>query len=308
MSPEPRKEIPRHELVAAALELGIERPDLLTQAELQHLIREVSEGHVASSEARSALGRGWFSVARHLVASMIEKGLNLPTAARVLRDTVRSVPPERPPWPTVTLAQIYIAQGHAERAVATLEQVLRRDPKNPKAARLLAELSPKSTHTGSAPQWITRDALVVVHTRAGAQVYWEITRATWDQTRELELKLSLVSPAETGAIIEHQIVPVPAACGQYVATLDSRVIVRAALGAERRGRWLPIAVASVFRRDRSGFTPEFTPRKHTSDDEVLVRGARALFGQTEILPVETQPVEAQLTESQAMGTERRAEL
>jgi hypothetical protein len=282
MSPEAPKEIPRHELIAAALELGIDRPDSFSQNELQQIIREVSEGNIPSGDVRAALGRGWFSVARHLVASMIEKGLNLPTAARVLRDTVRSVPAERPPWPTVTLAQIYIAQGHNDRALATLELVLRRDPKNPKAIRLLSELAPKGTGATITQAWVERDALVVVHTDAGAQVYWEITRSSWTDKGPLELKLSLVSPAETGATVSHQLVPMNAACGHHTATEDSRVIVRAAIGSERNGRWIPLAVGSAFRRLHGGFTKEFTPRKRDDHSDVLARCSRTLFARSEV--------------------------
>jgi hypothetical protein len=138
------KPIPRHELIAAALELGIERPESLSEAELTEAIQSVSEG--GNRAAGSWPSSGWLGVARHLIASVVEQGLNLPTAARAIRDSVRprSGPPQRPPLPTVTLAQIYIAQGHTERARATLEQVLRRDSLHPKARLLLAELGARA--------------------------------------------------------------------------------------------------------------------------------------------------------------------
>ncbi len=143
--PSSAKSIPRHELIAAALDLGILRPESLTESELMTEIQRVSEG---KSEAAAPLptSRGWLGVARHLMTSVVEQGLNLPSAARVIRDSVRprSVPSERPPLPTVTLAQIYISQGHDERAVATLRDVLRRDPVHPKAQRLLDEMLGKA--------------------------------------------------------------------------------------------------------------------------------------------------------------------
>lgn len=130
--------IPRHELVATALQLGIERPDALTAEELTAAIQSHSEGQRADNKA------GWFAVARHLVASVVEQGLNLPAAAKVIRSVgVRvGTPPSRtrPPLPTVTLAQIYLEQRHRDRARVTLEQVIERQPDNSKARSLLEQL------------------------------------------------------------------------------------------------------------------------------------------------------------------------
>lgn len=127
------REVPRHELIAAALDLGIERPDRLSIEELQ---RQLGEAATAGQVG----GRGWFSVAKHLVASVVEQGLNLPEAARVIRRTVRSTPKQKPPLPTVTLAQIYLAQRCDDRARGILEQVLSREPHNYKARELLERL------------------------------------------------------------------------------------------------------------------------------------------------------------------------
>lgn len=132
-------EIPRHELIAAALELGVDRPELLSPEQLRDKIRAASAGAAkdASGPARFSL----FSVARNLVASVVERGLNLPDAARVIRDTVRPSPRHRPPLPTVTLAQIYLAQGYADRAIQTLTQVIDREPNNYTAVELYQRLT-----------------------------------------------------------------------------------------------------------------------------------------------------------------------
>ncbi len=149
--PSSGKSIPRHELIAAALELGIQRPESLTEAQLMTEIRRVSEGTRAVAP-EFPTGGGWLGVARHLVTSVVEQGLNLPSAARAIRDSVRprSTPAQRPPLPTVTLAQIYISQGHDARAITTLREVLRRDPVHPKAQRLLSELLAKDESDTSA--------------------------------------------------------------------------------------------------------------------------------------------------------------
>lgn len=135
--------VARHELIATALSLGIERPDELSNQELSDAIRAASEaGEVEPAPP------GWFAVARHLVESVVEQGLNLPNAAKMLRAVGgRMWAPaqrQRPPLPTVTLAQIYLSQGHKEKAHATLTQVLARQPENAKARKLLEELEATS--------------------------------------------------------------------------------------------------------------------------------------------------------------------
>lgn len=145
-------EIPRHELIAAALELGIDRPEQLSPEQLREKIRAASAGVAkeAAQQGQHGLGRvSLFSVARNLIASVVERGLNLPDAARVIRDTVRPSPRHRPPLPTVTLAQIYLAQGYADRAIVTLGQVLEREPNNYTAVELYQRLT--RSGDGAAP-------------------------------------------------------------------------------------------------------------------------------------------------------------
>jgi hypothetical protein len=131
-------EIPRHELIAAALELGITRPEELSPEQLREEIRTAS---ATSQPALPVLGkRALFAVARNLIASVVERGLNLPDAARVIRDTVRPSPKQRPPLPTVTLAQIYLTQGYTDKALQTLVQVIEREPNNYSAVALQQKL------------------------------------------------------------------------------------------------------------------------------------------------------------------------
>src|SRR5690606_8615645 len=132
-------EIPRHELIAAALELGIERSEQLTLEQLREKIRAASAG---ATKAELSLGRVLlFSVARNLIALVVERGLNLLDAARVIRDTVRLFPRYRSLLPTVTLAQIYLAQGYTDRAVQTLTQIIEREPNNYTAVELYQRLT-----------------------------------------------------------------------------------------------------------------------------------------------------------------------
>lgn len=139
-------DIPRHELIRAALDLGIERPERLSPEDLRRQVRLASvEAKPQSGETKSSTGL--FAVARNLLASVVERGLNLPDAARAIRETVRPSPRHRPPLPTVTLAQIYLAQGYPDRAKRTLEHVLEREPDNYKALELYERFAASSGAT-----------------------------------------------------------------------------------------------------------------------------------------------------------------
>jgi hypothetical protein len=129
----------RDELVARARALGATRPEVMTRVELRDEIIRLSEPDTAA-QRRS---RGWLGVARDLVASVVESGLNLRDAAAAIRGDQRSdlewLGP--PPVATVTLAEIYVAQGHPERALGILDEVLAREPDHPAAFALRERLA-----------------------------------------------------------------------------------------------------------------------------------------------------------------------
>ncbi|HVY44271.1 MAG TPA: hypothetical protein VHB21_00270, partial [Minicystis sp.] len=112
----------REELITLAEQKGVARPRVLTQTEL---VDEIVSRSAKNAKER-AKARGWLGRARDLLARVVEKGLHLPEAARALRSSAddRAWPPAPPPLPTVTLAEIYAAQGHLERAIQTLDEVL----------------------------------------------------------------------------------------------------------------------------------------------------------------------------------------
>ena len=90
----------RQELILRAKSIGVDRPAVLTQAEL---IDEIVK-HTAP-KSRGAVVRGWLGKARDLVAQVVSKGLHLPDAARAFRSLPHDTrPPPPPPLPTVTLA------------------------------------------------------------------------------------------------------------------------------------------------------------------------------------------------------------
>jgi hypothetical protein len=128
----------RDELVVEARRFGVKRPEVMTRVEL---VDEVLRLGTPNPVERKKV-RGWLGVARDLIASAVEVGLNLPDAAAMIRGDVRfeSLHPEQPPVATVTLAEIYGAQGHFDRALGMLDEVLEREPEHEVARRLRAKL------------------------------------------------------------------------------------------------------------------------------------------------------------------------
>jgi len=138
----------RDELCARAQALGVKRPELLTRVELRDEIIRLTE----TDAGQRKRARGWFGVARDLVASVVEQGLNLPDAAEMIRGAGLTTTKIGPPVATVTLAEIYAAQGHHERALALLDQVLANEPDHRAAAltreRLVREKEAKRPDGG----------------------------------------------------------------------------------------------------------------------------------------------------------------
>ena len=126
----------RTELIARAESIGVDNAKVLTRAEL---IDEILRRSVSDPLERR-LARGLLGVARDLVARVVERGLHLPDAAAVIRGnrTKPIMSDERPPIATVTLAEIYAGQGHRERALQVLDQVLSHEPEHA-AARALRD-------------------------------------------------------------------------------------------------------------------------------------------------------------------------
>ena len=122
------EKLSREELIAKAEEHGITRPRTLTMPELVDEILLAVEKTTGQKKPR-----GWFGRARDLLTSVIDLGL---TSDGVRKQAPRTAPAAPPPLPTVTLAEIYAAQGHFERAITTLDEVLARDPAHADAAKL----------------------------------------------------------------------------------------------------------------------------------------------------------------------------
>src|SRR6185369_9007525 len=129
----------REQLILKARVLGVERPELMTRVELRDEIVRRSEPDIAQQKR----ARGFLGVARDLVASVVEAGLNLPDAAALIRgdNNRESHWKGPPPVATVTLAEIYATQGHLERALRMLDEVLLKEPDHDAARSLRTRLA-----------------------------------------------------------------------------------------------------------------------------------------------------------------------
>ncbi|MGC4092471.1 MAG: hypothetical protein QM756_32260 [Polyangiaceae bacterium] len=138
MDPAHFDKMSRDELVAKARSLGVERAELMTRVELgDEIVRRTQSDPAAQQRAR-----GWLGVARDLVASVVGTGLSLPDAAALIRGE-RGVLDLKGPSPvaTVTLAEIYATQGHSERALSMLDEVLAGEPDHVAALALRERLT-----------------------------------------------------------------------------------------------------------------------------------------------------------------------
>jgi len=138
----------REQLILKARVLGVERAELMTRVELRDEIVRRSE----PDPVQQRRARGFLGVARDLVASVVEAGLNLPDAAAAIRgEGAREDWKGPPPVATVTLAEIYATQGHLERALRMLDEVIAKEPDHD-PARALRERLAASEGSGGSPR------------------------------------------------------------------------------------------------------------------------------------------------------------
>jgi hypothetical protein len=256
----------RDALIARAEAAGVTRARILTRPELvdELLLRG------AADQATKQRNRGLFGRARDLLARVVERGLNLPDAADRIR-AVGGAPLPPPPGapaalPTVTLAEIYAAQGHRTRAIETLDRVLNREPDHTAAGALLAQLRdetfpvppprlppeeepaaldapepPEPNHMlDDAPlptKYDVDECVAIPVDPRTLYVYWEVRERTLDYVRAerpggtVALRVVVVVPTWSGprsSVRDHD---VHATLGDYVVhDLPAGCVVRAAIG------------------------------------------------------------------------------
>ncbi|MDC0741869.1 DUF4912 domain-containing protein [Polyangium mundeleinium] len=203
----------REELIALSEELGIARPRALTMPEL---VDEIVT-RTARSERDRARSRGWMGRARDLLAGVIERGLHLPDVA----SAVRSAPPPAKGWPTappplatVTLAEIYAAQGFVDKAIGVLDEVLAREPEHTEARVLRQRL----VAGGAAPaveKEMRREAVTTPSETDSEAQPTEDERTT--EAAEVEVAAEAAPVAEAVAEAEAEAAPVAEAVAEAEA-------------------------------------------------------------------------------------------
>lgn len=143
----------RAQLIEKARELGVERPERMTRLELRDEIQRLTRPRGGDRP------KGLLGAARSMLASMVEAGLNMPEAAAVIRgDSSFDVRVKaQVPVATVTLAEIYAVQGHRERALRMLDDVLAAEPDHEVARELRRRLEQEMAQQAGASSE-TRDA------------------------------------------------------------------------------------------------------------------------------------------------------
>jgi hypothetical protein len=290
--------------VLIASRLGVEHAELMTRAELVLAIERLS----APQKPRLARSGSWFDLARQLIASLVEEGLNMPDAAALIRGEAKLNEPPRPqpPVATVTLAKIYAAQGHVGRALSVLDEVLRSEPDHDPARELRDKLkleqgtksapgaSDATSDRGSARSSTQEshalvdeapsDLLLVVSIRGGEpMLVWELGRET-ETSRiagaAIQIRWAAFTPDWSGPGRQVIQISVDKASGVVPLNTNGDVrLLRACLGREERGEFVPLFNGPVVSVDddndsRVAFSLRYLPRKQLQVEPLVRRALR----------------------------------
>lgn len=309
----------RETLVSRALEAGIRRARILTRPEIVDELLRLDPNADAATLRRS---RGFFGVARDLLSKVVERGLHLPDAIDRLRATgMGTLPPSVPKTdaqavPTVTLAEIYAAQGHKDRAVETLRRVLDREPDHAAAQALLVRLTDSAyvppppplppepndgepargdpedeDDEGEAP--IASDApLAAARSPVASSVgppappdciaipLGRAVHVSWqaEGTEALVLRAVVIAPSWDGPLREVRDMPLDDTTGEVVLRgLPDRAIVRVAVGNMQDARFVPLAHSPALERGPDGATLVTWSFRGTSPVEIEHPRAAAIL-------------------------------
>ena len=239
----------RESLVVRAQAAGIRRARILTRPEL---IDELLRLEAGGDDAQLRRARGFFGRARDLLARVVERGLHLPDAAdriRSMGDVAAPQPPRVEPQvvPTVTLAEIYAAQGHRQRAIETLERVLAREPDHV-AARALLERLGDATYVVPEPVLppepeIEPVAALEPEPEPGAEVPEEEPGAP--RSEDVDQEAVTIDLAARAEALPDSCVAVPISGGALFVTWSVSARTSAALAARLPGGKLVVRVVTV---------------------------------------------------------------
>ncbi len=287
----------REALIARADKAGVQKASILTRPELvdELLVRAAPR----PDDPALRRVRGLFGRARDLLARVIERGLHLPDAADRLRAVSMAPAPEPrtvpSALPTVTLAEIYAAQGHRRRALETLERVIEREPEHSAARTLLAQLqdetyvapappklSPEEDEAQAAPlpdrgpaeptgflddeplptKYDVDECVAIPVDPTTLFVYWEVRDGTLDHLRRtrphgnIALRVLVIVPTWDGPRSSMRDFDVSASVGDwFVRDLPAGSVVRAAIGWRSGDVFLPIAHSPALETPAGGPWP-----------------------------------------------------
>jgi hypothetical protein len=297
----------RDQLIERARGIGVAEPEPLTRAELQDEIVRRGE----HDERRRKILRGWFGVARDLVASLVDQGLHLPDAAAIIRG---SEPPEaaaRGPVSTVTLAEIFAKQGHRKKALRILADVLEVEPEHDVARglheRLVQDEAPEVSPPIGAPPGpdgrekapleastseteplgageeivpVERDAAYTRVRGDEVAIYWELAAAGIERAQERwpgarpVVQLVTVAPHAANPRRRVRELEIEETLGSLsIAGLAPGTEARAAVGWRHGRTFVPVVVAAELADDD---TLRWTPWRYEPSAAALARATALL--------------------------------
>ena len=223
--------------------------------------------------------RTFFGVAKNLLVRLVERGLNMPDAGRA--ESRPRAESKTSALPTVTLAEIYLAQGHRERALETLRAVRVRAPADEQARSLYDRLQTGEVHV-PAPKLKPESADDVVGApqvapqpdaeKMGAEchavknidhrtaVRWSLGAVEIPLHAKPALQVVMIAAKWSGPETRHEIVSVGRS-GDYEIVADAQTIVRVALGfVTADDAFVPVAHSPELERGADGSLFAWTQR------------------------------------------------
>lgn len=265
--------LPKEDLVRRAEAQGIEGARKLTRLELVDELVRLGGG-----------SRGLLGKARDLLRDAVEVGLSrvlaaaaqsvdvdkpeeeAPSSEPVAREAPAPTPVEQAgaaqteePIATVTLAKVFLSQGHAGRAREIVDAILRREPYHRAALELRAELETREERARSVPppppppppeEDFVDECVALVVDDTAVHVAWDVHASTLARARRafrdaeptLVLRVLVFEPSVQGPKVASHDVPIDDLSGDHFAReLPPFSVVRAAVGLVAGERFVPIA-------------------------------------------------------------------
>jgi len=280
--------LPKEDLVRRAEAQGIEGARKLTRLELVDELVRLGGG-----------SRGLLGKARDLLRDAVEVGLSRVLAAATQAgpaedDTPPShrepavAPAPTPveqaeaaqteePIATVTLAKVFLSQGHAGRAREIVDSILRREPDHRAALELRAELETREERARSVPppppppppeEDFVDECVALVVDDTAVHVAWDVHASTLARARRafrdaepaLVLRVLVFEPSVQGPKVASHDVPIEELSGDHFAReLPPFSVVRAAIGLVAGERFVPIAHTADVVSDPKGSSTDGDP-------------------------------------------------